>query len=346
MLMFGNRGSSVPQTKLNGNNTAVAPRLELFQLAPSVSPPRSRTLTHSTRPLAHNLHHFSCAKLLEQRSTPSYTCLPSSEAFRESYQLRPTPQQRCKEICSRLPRGSSGATHHRPDSMTQPDGLSPRASRQQPQQSTSSACVTPTSCSTPGRFFEQDQHQQSTAGAMLKPKRPRSPRPTRQTKATSTKPLISQQQLHHHSGNRASSRVLAIIAAVAVIIPLLYVRGSGRGAEPTGSRTRPSLRALSSAGAQHRCDVRRSWGGVASKSRAQCAGVLPSSVVDGQGWLVAVHVDRTPAMIKSPAAGKKRLRGSAHHRCVCLCIIHVFFAVFFYFSLFYTINTAVVLTWS
>lgn len=144
------------------------------------------------------------------------------------------------------------------------------------------------------------------------------------TTASSLQLGVQSRHSHHHTRSLSArsrtatpptTRLLGFLTTSLVIVPWLCAQGTAAALiESRGIRGAPSAshRGLASPGARRRCEARLGWGGVASEGREECAAVLPASIVEGEGWLVAVHVDRKPAVMDPAAApGKKRLRGSA-----------------------------------
>lgn len=120
---------------------------------------------------------------------------------------------------------------------------------------------------------------------------------------------------------RFTVRVLAAIGTICSVLPWLCSRTGNTGvnlrATPSSLAVPPStanagtaasegdevinLRALE---AVARCESRKN-GGVPA-GRAQCVPFLPGSVIENEGWLVGIHVDRAPAEAQGGLRGGDR----------------------------------------
>ena len=244
--------------------------------------------------------------------------------------------------------------------MNQSNGLSPRAPKHH---NNSSSNITSSSSSsssssrggttTPNRFFHGSalpnvtpschQETSTTSGGIAfegrcwkgqsnNKIRPRSPKQRTPASGSNTS-----NKLHGAAAAAASQpmtpmhsavRVLIIMATVISMVPLLSTLRpagvSGSSMQPAGAGLAPS------GGVGVRCSYLNHGWSESPTDRGQCAPLLPPEIIEGDGWLVGVHVDRAPT--SSPS---KRLRGSAaaaHRRCVLLFLLSLlmfFFCVYF-----------------
>lgn len=252
--------------------------------------------------------------------------------------------------------------------MTQSNGLSPRTPRHQRQQQSPSESSKGKSVTIDKKRFFQEPMAAVAAGmegprsAWKAHSRPRSP----------TLPLVSPRQqlpvyprgsfsklraaaVHQKPMARSTMRLLATIAIVCSVVPWVCTRGlSGFGGslameDPTVPVTaRTSFRGLAraelgnskrqhgSVPTEHRCQS-KAWADSMTADRGMCASLLPLSVVEADGWLVAVHVDRHPSVAPAGVAGKTTLRGATkrsthryerstlrYHSCMYCCMCDSF----------------------
>lgn len=228
--------------------------------------------------------------------------------------------------------------------MSQTNGLSPRGLKPQNQsvavaENSRSSCnsrsVTPSSIRS-GRFF----HSSALSGAEVHVDKAAVGTEGRSSWKGHSKVQIGVGSMaklraavasHRQPSKGSAVRLLVLVATMVCVVPWLC-RGSSASSvvpglpEPSAAtRTATAEEAATvpvlgrdlqeeQAVPQNGCAAFQSWDGILA-DRAECASVLPASVIEGQGWLVAVHVDRAPSSTASRLRGARTIISS---RCVCV----------------------------